>query len=204
MTRDELIAWCRTRGACGEARRWLGLLPESATLADAWSACDRGDWLLWLATATDLDRRRVVEIACDCAETALAHVPPSEKRPARAIAAARAWARGEATSDDVRAAADDARAAARAAARADDAAAARASDAAADAAYAAYAASSDVPAFAADAAAEAADAAAVAFAAYASDAVACAAYAAALAQHAALVRGRISAADVEAAMEAAR
>ena len=55
--------------------------------------------------------------ACACAETALKYVKPGEDRPHKAIETARAWARGEASIDDVRKAAY-----------------------AADAAYAAYAA----------------------------------------------------------------
>jgi hypothetical protein len=206
MTRDDLIERCRVRGACDEAIAWLATLPASATLADVWASCERGDWMLWLAMAAEIDRRLVVEAACDCAETALVHVPPGDERPARAIAAARAWARGETTAGS--------EAAARAAARASyayaaaDTAAAYAAGSAAAAAYAAAAVYAD--AYAADAnayvcavalaVAYAADAAAEA----AADATAeAAAEAAAYAQHAALVRGRISAADVEAAMLAA-
>ena len=230
MTRDDLIEWCRVRGACDEAIEWLATLPSSATLTDVWASCKRGDWMLWLAMAAEIDQRRVVEVACDCAETALVHVPPGDERPARAIAAARAWARGETTSGF--------EAAARAAARASyaytaaSAAAAYAAGSAAAAAYAAaaafraaaYATGSAAAARAAAYAASAvyADACvadanayvcAVALAvAYAADAAAeaaadavaeAAAEAAAYAQHAALVRGRISAADVEAAMLAA-
>jgi len=204
MTRDELIAWCRTRGAYVVWLDWLATLSASATLADAWEACDRGDWLLSIAVTAGIERCRIVEAACDCAETALVHVPPGEARPARAIASARAWARGEGTA----AAADRAAAASADAAAASvvnsNAAAYAAARAACAAAYAAAYAAARADVYAANAYAAARAAAyADAYAAndYAADAVAAAS---ALAQHASLVRGRISAADVEAAMEAAR
>ena len=189
MTRDELIEWCRTRGTCGEARRWLGSLHASASLADAWASCERGDWMLWLAATAGVDRLFLVEAACDCADKALAHAPTDDERPARAIAVARAWVRGEATADEARAAADDA-------CHAAEAAADRVADR--SAAYAAACAARTVvdASAAARAAAYAADAAVYGT----RDATA---RAAAYAQHAALVRSRISVADVEAAMLAA-
>ena len=54
-------------------------------------------------------------LACDFAERALRFVTPSETRPAAAIAAKRAWLRGEITDEQLDAARDAARAAARAA-----------------------------------------------------------------------------------------
>jgi len=113
------------------------------------------------------DRKTLVLAACLCAETALKFWEkkhPTDNRPHIAIETARRWARGEATLDEVKAAADAADAAAYAA----DAAAA---------AYAAYAASDDA-AYAAAAAYAASDAAA-ADAADAADAAYAYAYAAA-------------------------
>ena len=146
-------------GACTEAREWAA---GYSTLAEAWTACDRADWLLWYAGRhDDVDRRLLVRAACACARTALPHVPPGEDRPRLAIELAEAWCNGRATIVEVRAAAYAA-----------DADAAYAANAAAYAAYAAYAA--------ADAAADAAYAAyaAAAYAAYA-DAYSANAYAAA-------------------------
>ena len=55
-------------------------------------------------------------LACDLAERALVHVPDGEERPRQAIETARAYARGEATAEELEAAGEAARAAARAAA----------------------------------------------------------------------------------------
>lgn len=94
--------------ACAEATDWVG----SKSLSQAWKECPRGDWLLWLAGEVNVDRRLIVEAACRCAESVIGLVPAGEDRPIRAIEAARAWIVGEATLDEVRAAAGAAYAAA--------------------------------------------------------------------------------------------
>jgi hypothetical protein len=150
-----------TLHACPEAVAWAR---DYASLDAAWSACPRGDWMLWLAgrvaggPGSPL-RRPLVRAACACARHARPYVRAGEHRPRLAIETAERWSRGEATLEEVRAAAD---AAADAADAADAAAyAAYAAYAAAHAAYAAYAAyAAHAAAYAADAAAHAADAAA--------------------------------------------
>lgn len=86
-------------------------------------ACPRGDWLLWLAgrcaTPGSPGHRAVVAAAADCAEAVLELAPPDEARPRRAVEAARAWARGEATAAECSAAYAAAAAAAADAADAD-------------------------------------------------------------------------------------
>ena len=117
--------YLRSLGACTEAREWAA---GYSTLAEAWTACERADWLLWYAGRHgDVDRRLLVRAACACARTALPHVPPGEDRPRLAIELAEAWCNGRATIVEVRAAAYAAYAAY---------AAADAADAAADAACA--------------------------------------------------------------------
>lgn len=173
VTREDLLAHMRRLYACSEATSWVR--SQSGSAYDLWRRCDRGDWLLWLASRAGVDRRLVVLSACDCVEPVLAYVPCDDDRPRVAIETARRWARGEATIDDVCAAYDAARAAAADAADAADAAAydaarAVAADAAADAA--AYAAAATA-------------AAAATYAAYAPT------YARSLAESARLVRRRI-------------
>jgi len=130
--------------ACHEAVVWVG----RKSLKTAWSKCERGDWMLWLAGKLDIDRKLLVLAACDCAEPALKLIPEGEDRPRQAIQTARDWCNGLASLEDVRNAANAANAAANAAdvaayAAADVAAyaanAANAADAAYAAAYAAYA-----------------------------------------------------------------
>ena len=108
------------------------------TLQDAWDACERGDWMLWLVGKLSgkpgsEKRKLLVLTTCKCARLSLKYVAKGEKRPLKAIEAVEGWARGENTLDEVMSAAD---AAADAAYSAADAAA-HAADAAAHAAYAA-------------------------------------------------------------------
>ena len=106
-------SWSYSTEARGwsSAREWL----------EAWEVCDDARWMLHAAASVAVDRRIVVLAACACARTALRHVPEDEARPLRAIETAEAWARGEATAVQARAAsldANDAAAAAYAAANA--------------------------------------------------------------------------------------
>ena len=169
--------------ACSEAREWVG----KKSLKTAWRQCENGDWMLWLAGELGVDRRLLVLAACDCARTALKHVPKGEDRPLKAIEVAEAWTRGEANLDQVRAAA---RAAANAANAASAAAYAAAS--AASAAYAAaYTAATSAAAYAANAAYAAAYAAADTAAWAASASAADDARATANLEHSRLVRATI-------------
>jgi hypothetical protein len=129
LDQPALLRHLRRLGACPDAVIWAKTQPDPETL---WAACERGDWMLWLAARTGVRRQDLVLAACACARLALPYVAVGEPRPLRAIETAERWARGEGASlVDVRTAAYAARAAA--------ADAAYAADAAADAAYAAAA-----------------------------------------------------------------
>ena len=81
--------------ACREAVEWAKGYP---TLTAAWAACDRADWMLWLAgkvCRTLPQRKRLVLAACACARTALRYVKVGEKRPRAAIRTAERWAHGD-------------------------------------------------------------------------------------------------------------
>ena len=93
---------------CSDAVAWIG----DKTLAEAWSTCERGDWLLWLAGRVEVDRKLLVTCACQCARLVLPLVKKGELRPLKAIEAAEGWARGEVMKKEVRTAADAAYAAA--------------------------------------------------------------------------------------------
>ena len=105
--------YLRSLGACPEAREWA---EPYATLAEAWVACERADWLLWYAGKRGVDRKILVRAACACARTVLPYVPVGEDRPHRAIEMAERWCDGLATLQEVGAAAYAAYAAADAAA----------------------------------------------------------------------------------------
>ncbi|MFA7250084.1 MAG: putative immunity protein [Dehalococcoidia bacterium] len=174
---DELVKL----NACSEATEWARTQPDLAT---AWSECQRGDWMLWLAgklagPVGDPRRRLLVGAAAECARLALPLFEakrPGDGRVRACLDTCDRFAAGDeaVTIADLRAAAYAAYAAAAAAADAYAAyaAAAAAADAAADAdaAYAADAADAADAAYAADAA-DAADAARVATLAQCADIV---------------------------------
>ena len=188
MNAKQFAALLVELNACSEAQEWA----SGKSLAAVWKTCKRGDWLLWLCgKMADKPnwptRKEVVLAACDCAELALKYVPEGEERPRKCLETARAWAAGNATTDEVRMAR---RAAYAYAAYAADAAAAYAADAAASAvAYAAHAAYAAV-AYAAEAAY------AYAYAYADADADADAARTKTLAKCAVLVRKRLKVQDI--------
>ena len=119
-------------GACKDATRWA---TKYSTLAEAWDACERGDWMLWLVSKTlgreqDSDgRKRLVFAACQCARLGLPYT--SDARVLATIETTERWTTGQSDMQEVR---DAAHAAAYAAYAAD---AAHAAHAAANAAHAA-------------------------------------------------------------------
>ena len=148
--------------ACSDAVKWAR---GYDSLDTAWAACERADWMLWLAARVCEERgseahKRLVLAACACARTALRYVPDGEDRPRITIETAERWGRGETTDAELDAAwaAGDAGDAAGAAASA-AAWAAWAAGAAWDAGAAAWAAARDAAWAASDAAWAASDAA---------------------------------------------
>ena len=90
-------------GACNEAVEWAKEMKNGQA---AWDNCERGDWMLWLAGKTagkpkSVKRKKLVLCACECARLALKYVPKGEDRPLKCIETAEAWARGEASYDDL-------------------------------------------------------------------------------------------------------
>jgi len=146
MTRTGVIRILNDNGACREARKWVCSRWFSSS-RDMWATCPRGDWMLWIAGRVGVKRETLVLAACACARLALPYIEPGEMRPLRAIETAEAWARGEATLDQVRATNYAAAAAAEAAAYDSSAASAvAAADADPSAAYFAAAASASASA----------------------------------------------------------
>ena len=91
----------RRLNACEDAVAWA----RGKTFREAWLTCERGDWMFWLAARAGVDLKTVVLAACACARLSLKYVKVGEDRPRIAIETAERWARGEATSDEGRAAA---------------------------------------------------------------------------------------------------
>lgn len=77
----------------GEVGRWLDTYGRDVDRA--WAECRRADWLLKIAMALGVDRRLVVAAACDAAMLAVRRTEQTDLRPARCVATALKWARGE-------------------------------------------------------------------------------------------------------------
>ena len=145
------------------AMAWIG----HKSLRCAYRTCQRGDWMLWLAGKSAIDRKMLVRAACDCARLAW---ELQDTAGHAAIETAEAWCHGEATIEQVRAAAYAAYSA-------------YSADADAAAYYSAAAAYAAAAYSAADAAAAAAGYAAYAAAGYAASAAGYAAYSDAASAH---------------------
>jgi len=119
-------------GACEDAVKWVGKQSRKT----AWRKCKRGDWMLWLVLKENLlDDKHFRLFAADCAEHVLPLFEkeyPNDDRPRLAIQAARDFANGKISKQELDAAGD-----------ARDAAWAAAWAAAGDAAAAAWAAARD-------------------------------------------------------------
>ena len=106
MNASEFTAFCKSKSACREGLVWI----KGKSLAEFWSTCDRADWMLWLCGRMEgtkgwPTRQQIVLVACICAATSLPIFEkkyPQDDRPRKAIEAARAWANGKASIDDVR------------------------------------------------------------------------------------------------------
>ncbi len=90
--------------ACPEAVQWAN---DYDSLEEAWAACDRGDWMLWLlrkrlSDPDGPDNKKLVLTACQCARLVLPYVRAGETRPLKVIETAEAWVRGEASLADIK------------------------------------------------------------------------------------------------------
>lgn len=112
MTKLEFKKLLTSLGACEDATEWA----KGKDLKTVWETCERGDWLLWLI-GNMMDkpnwptRQQLVLAACACAETSLKYVPEGELRPKEAIDAARRWANGQSSIEEVQTAVEASRAA---------------------------------------------------------------------------------------------
>lgn len=116
---DQIVNW----DACDDGRTWAD---GTATLAEAWATCRRGDWMLWLmgrtrlpplpvfetdAMATDHVARRhrfadcLVEIAGGLMNMK-SFTGPARTIYGDALGTVRAWAKGGASDEQLRAIAD--------------------------------------------------------------------------------------------------
>ena len=108
MNAGELHGFLLRFGADQEMVEWA----RDKSLAQAWSECERPDWMLWLCEKMINQRgwpthRQVVLAACACAEAVL-HIfekkYPRIRTPRMALESARSWADGNSSLQEVQSA----------------------------------------------------------------------------------------------------
>jgi hypothetical protein len=82
-------------GACEEAVEWVG----DKTLDEAWAECERGDWMLWLAQESGVDKRTLTLAKARCAKLVV-HLMKDE-RSVKAVEVAERYGLGEATDKEL-------------------------------------------------------------------------------------------------------
>lgn len=85
--------------ACPSSRKWAG----QKTIEEVVAECHRGDWLLWLASAIEIDRCQLVLPKAHCANT-VRHLM-KDQRSLNAVDIAIAYGEGRATDEELRKAA---------------------------------------------------------------------------------------------------
>ena len=107
--------WLRTFGknTCADARIWLSNFPNGATMLDAWSQCERADWMIWAASGersnVKSDDQRFRLAACAIVRrTGMANGTTwdflTDARSRNAVEVTERYARGEATEAEMSAA----------------------------------------------------------------------------------------------------
>ena len=69
------------------------------TFKEAWEACPRGDWMLWIAGKLELDKRLLVLTSAHCANT-VRHLMEDE-RSTRCVDVCIAYGEGKATEEEL-------------------------------------------------------------------------------------------------------
>ena len=83
--KKEHLEWLQENKACGSSILWIEE-KNIQSLEEAWNICERGDWLLWMATKLNIDKRRLVLCAALCAHTVIQYMQDSRSRNAVRIA----------------------------------------------------------------------------------------------------------------------
>ena len=88
--------------ACEPAVKWAS---QQKSRQQAWDACPRGDWLLWLLIRTCEPKSKrynaVALTACKCARLAFKYRPRGENRPVQAVRAVERWVAGKISTEEL-------------------------------------------------------------------------------------------------------
>ena len=92
--KKEHLEWLQANKACGLSIQWIEE-KNIQSLEEAWYVCDRGDWLLWMATRLNVDKHRLVLCAALCAHTVIQYM--QDPRSRNAVRIAFLWGRRKTT-----------------------------------------------------------------------------------------------------------
>lgn len=104
--KKEHLDWLRENEACDQSIIWVEE-NNVQSLQEAWTSCERGDWLLWLAAELNVDKRKLAMCGALCAHTVIQYMKDPRSRDAVRIVFL--WGRGKATDEQLMAARDAAR-----------------------------------------------------------------------------------------------
>lgn len=95
--KKEHLEWLQANKACGSSIQWIEE-KNIQSLEEVWHTCERGDWLLWIATKLNVDKRKLVLCAALCAHMV---VRMQDARSRDAVRVAFLWGRGKATDEQL-------------------------------------------------------------------------------------------------------
>ena len=101
------MSYLKTIRACESGQEWAD---GQADYKTAWDTCERGDWMIWIASKQLADNRKLTGAKAECA--GLVEHLMKDERSVNAVRVAERFGRGEATEEELRVAADAAYAAA--------------------------------------------------------------------------------------------
>lgn len=103
--KKEHLKWLQVNEACKKSIKWIEQ-NNIQSLENAWHACERGNWLLWMAEKLKVDKRKLVLCAALYAHTVVQYMEDARSRDAVRIAFL--WGRGKATDVELEKASADA------------------------------------------------------------------------------------------------
>jgi hypothetical protein len=103
--RKEHLEWLQANEACKESIKWIKQ-NNIQSLENAWYACERGNWLLWMAEKLKVDKHKLVLCAALYAHTVMQYMEDPKSR--NAVRIAFLWGRGKATDIELEKASADA------------------------------------------------------------------------------------------------
>lgn len=93
-------------GACDPACEFAA---TQETPEQAWNNCPKPDWLLWLASELEVDKKPIILSACALARIVVnKYVPKNELRSGKALDVTEAWCHGKASDQELTEARNDA------------------------------------------------------------------------------------------------